>query len=289
MGLFDSISGAAATRAARNNRQAIQGGLTAGTQSLANGYDAAGAILGTRDGGSALSALGQGFDQARGDVAGQYGQTQGLLSQIGQSYQPMIQGGGAAYGGYLDATGANGAAGSERATENFRAAPGYEFARDQGLDSIMRTASARGGLAGGNTTADMLRFSTGLADQTYQQYVGNLGNAAQSYGTGLAGQAAGLGLQGQASQQQGGALAALGTGRGLAEAGLYGQGSAQQAQYGKDVSGLYTNATNAQVSNNNTLAASQSQASSNFLDTLGGALSGFSNMGGLGGLRSLFS
>lgn len=53
--------------------------------------------------------------------------------------------------------------------------PGYQFAKQQGEEGIQRNAVAKG--FSGGTLKDLATFDTGLADQTYQQAVGNSLNA----------------------------------------------------------------------------------------------------------------
>lgn len=55
--------------------------------------------------------------------------------------------------------------------------PGYQFAFDQGLQGIDRGAAAKGTLQTGGTLKAEQTFGTGLADQTYQNAVGNSLNA----------------------------------------------------------------------------------------------------------------
>ncbi len=129
-------------------------------------------------------------------------------------YQPLVNNGLSALGAYFDGIGANGADGSARATAAFQASPGYEFARDQALSAVQRSAASRGGLAGGNLTNDILKTATGLADQTYQQHLDNLKSGVGIYSQGVQGLANGLTTQGGASQSYGNALSALGTGSG---------------------------------------------------------------------------
>jgi hypothetical protein len=56
----------------------------------------------------------------------------------------------------------------------FRSTPGYQFALEEGQRAIERAAAAGGGLVSGNTLAELTRFGTGLADQTYQNYLATL-------------------------------------------------------------------------------------------------------------------
>jgi hypothetical protein len=121
----------------------------------------------------------------------QYGNAISFLQdqygEAAQKYQPMTQYGQTGVDAYQAAMGLGpqGAAGFDL----FRQTPGYEFARDEGLQAVMRNAAARGGLAGGNTTADMMKYGTGLADQTYGNYLQRLNPLMQMYGQGISGQA----------------------------------------------------------------------------------------------------
>ena len=54
--------------------------------------------------------------------------------------------------------------------------PGYQFTQQQGEQGILNAASAQGGV-GGNTLAALDQYNTGLADQTYQNAVGNIQGA----------------------------------------------------------------------------------------------------------------
>jgi hypothetical protein len=53
--------------------------------------------------------------------------------------------------------------------EQARATPGYQFARDAGLNAIDSGAAARGTLLTYGNQRDRAQFATGLADQTYSQ------------------------------------------------------------------------------------------------------------------------
>lgn len=52
--------------------------------------------------------------------------------------------------------------------------PDYAFARDQGLQGIDRSASARGGMFSGGADADRMKFASGLASQNYNQFYNRL-------------------------------------------------------------------------------------------------------------------
>jgi hypothetical protein len=75
----------------------------------------------------------------------------------------------------------------------FQADPGYNFARNEGMRGIERSAAARGGATGGNALRALSQFNQGMADQSY----GNWWN-----------RQAGLAGVGQASAQSLGALGA---------------------------------------------------------------------------------
>lgn len=62
----------------------------------------------------------------------------------------------------------------EAAHEKWRNTPGYQFAKEEGLSAIQGNAAATGGLGGGNVRKAFLEYGTGLADQTFQQYMENL-------------------------------------------------------------------------------------------------------------------
>jgi len=71
--------------------------------------------------------------------------------------------------------------------------PGYQFALQQGLQSTQAAANAAGMGLSGNTLAALDQYSTGLANQTYQQRVGNLENVVGIGQAAAAGQAANIG------------------------------------------------------------------------------------------------
>lgn len=283
MAIFDVFTGGAYKTAAKNNNQAIQQGMTAGADALTRGANSAIDSLGTRGAGSALSALGSAYTQARNDLTAGFGAAQPTLAKLGAAYDPMVAGGQNSFNAYLDAIGANGAEGNARAASAFQAAPGRSYAMDQQLEAVMRTAAARGGLAGGNATADILKTANGIADQSFQQYVTNLQNGAGFLNTGLAGQAQGLGAQANAAIGQGSALAALGQASGRDQANLFNAAANVQSGLGTNVANLWSNATQNQIANNNQLAKAETEASGNLLGGILGGASGFLGEAGKNG------
>lgn len=159
---------------------------------MASIFDTIGDMLGLNKGKATIAAAGE---------------NKNLINQLGATGRPIIQGiqdttgdyldlGKSGAGLYADALGVNGADGSARATEAFQTNPGYEFARDQGLQAIERNASKYGRLDSGNTDSDMGRFAIGTADQAYGDWLSNLSGYNGMYGNGVQADstAAGLGL-----------------------------------------------------------------------------------------------
>lgn len=94
-------------------------------------------------------------------------------------YDPYAKTGLNALGMYADASGVNGQEGHDRAVENFRAGPGYEWQVDQATDAVARKASALGALGSGNTMAAVTDRASHLADQEYDDYLGRLNGLGQ--------------------------------------------------------------------------------------------------------------
>lgn len=61
---------------------------------------------------------------------------------------------------------------------SFYKSPDYEFARDQGLQGIDRSAAARGSMFSGGADADRMRFASGLASQNYGNFYSRLSDLA---------------------------------------------------------------------------------------------------------------
>lgn len=112
-----------------------------------------------------------------------------------------------------------------------RGLPGYQFAMDEGVNALDRSAAARGMLNSGRASKDLLRFGTGLADSTYgnqlmrlmglnQQGMGATGAQVGTVGTGLQGQ---LGTRQSAYQGQMNAAGTIGQGE-IAAANAQAQG-----------------------------------------------------------------
>jgi hypothetical protein len=106
----------------------------------------------------------------------------------------------------------------------FKATPGYDFRRQQGIDAIDASAAARGGLMSGRTLQDLTTFGDGIASQEYQNYMTRLAGMTDM-GMGAAGMQATAGNNaaagvGNALSAIGGAQAAGAIGKGNATAGM---------------------------------------------------------------------
>jgi hypothetical protein len=166
MSLLDLFTGGAEKRAADANRGLYSTYNTTGTANINAGYDT-----------------------ARSDLEGARS-AYDPLSGLAQKY-------GAGTGLYLDALGTNGAAGNARATGAFQAGPGYQFALDQGLNALNRRRAAGGMLDSGNADLDAVKFGTGLADQTYGDWLTRLGGLVNPELSATSGAASGkAGIQG---------------------------------------------------------------------------------------------
>jgi hypothetical protein len=166
---------------------------------------------------TSVGAVNQGYGQGRADINQGYGQARGDITGARDTslsyYDPYAQAGQAGSQSYADALGLNGQEGIARSQQQFQVGPGYQFAMDQGLTGIERTAAARGELGGGGTTLDQIKYSQGLANQEWQQYLSRLqGEQELGYNT--------AGAQANITGQAGTALSNLATGRAGALSGL---------------------------------------------------------------------
>lgn len=260
MGLFDLFSNDTATTAAAQRNAGLQQGYDALSTSFGQGRD----------------ALTTDFSKARDALSGGASTATGLYKGLGDYFTQQYGGGANAYG---DATGANGPDGQARATANFKSDPGYGFQMDQGLQALQRTHAAAGNLASGNADADTLKFSQGLADQSYGNYVSRLAPYLQLAGSG------------QTTATAGQAGAATGLATGLSNVfqgegtGLNASDQAQGAAANANLTGQ--GASNAAATlNNYQVGANQLGALTGGLGFLAGGsgTGGGSSSGGLGGV-----
>lgn len=125
------------------------------------------ANAGARAGYSDLSTL---YGQGRDALTTNYGKASDL-------YSGLMKSTGAGSSAYADASGANGVEGLQRAMDTFKNSGQYGtygFALDQGLQALNRTHAAAGNLSSGNADTDAMKYATGLAGQTYGNYLSGL-------------------------------------------------------------------------------------------------------------------
>lgn len=83
-------------------------------------------------------------------------------------------GGGEAFEKVAEILGLRGTESRDAAIAEFRATPGFKFALEEGEKAVQRAAEAGGRGAEGRTLKEAARFTTGLTDQTSQQFINNL-------------------------------------------------------------------------------------------------------------------
>jgi len=105
--------------------------------------------------------------------------------------------------------------------ESIRGQPGYQFNMDEGGRALQNLNAARGTLNSGRASKDVMRFSQGLADQTYGSTLDRLMNGskmglgAESMQTGIQAQGLGNQFDAQRSAYQGGMQSAGTVGQGI--------------------------------------------------------------------------
>lgn len=75
--------------------------------------------------------------------------------------------------GMVQTKGGGGTGGLGDPLSTLRNTPGYQFAQQQGMDAIQRSAASKGTLLTGGTLKALQGYGTGLADQTYQSSIKN--------------------------------------------------------------------------------------------------------------------
>lgn len=143
---------------------------------MAGFFDWIGDALGLNKGKATINAA----NENKGLIAN-YGQQAGGILDTGlgeaKSYLDQINGmttvGPGTNSIYQSALGTSGDGGAA-AKAAFQTSPGYQFQMDQGQQALMRSAAARGELQSGETGLDTMRFSQGLADQEFGNWLANL-------------------------------------------------------------------------------------------------------------------
>lgn len=179
-------------------RTDISGGIDPAIAALYGGQNmASGALTGSVD--PAIAALSSGVSGA----AGAYSPVLTAANQYGAA-------GGQASDASADALGLNGPEGVARAQQQFQTGPGFNFALNTGLESILRNINAAGGgnAVGGNLARASQTYGQGLGQQEWNNWLTNLKSREALYNP--------LALQGYSTAAGGEANAALTGGTGAA-------------------------------------------------------------------------
>lgn len=105
---------------------------------------------------------------------GGYQGIQNAANQAQQAYEPFLNIGTQANNQLAALYGLNGNGAQAAAQANWQNTPGYQFALDQGLQAVNADAARKGQLLSGNNQRAVQQFGTGLAQQTYNNYLQNL-------------------------------------------------------------------------------------------------------------------
>ncbi len=134
-----------------------------------SGYNAAlgSALIQLLGQGQALGALKPAYETARGDLTAR------------DYYDPYSKAGEGSLAMLGNALGLNGAEGNAAATQAFQSSPGYQFALNQGLQGVQRSAAAKGMLNSGNTMMALNDYAQGVANQDYGNWLSRVGGLTQ--------------------------------------------------------------------------------------------------------------
>lgn len=123
--------------------------------------------------GQAVAADWTGAQIASDDI---YGGVRGAQSHFGTNYyDPYTRTGNQANQMYANALGLNGPQGNQRATNAFQTDPGYQFATQQGIQALDRSAAGSGMFGSGNAAMALNDYGQGMANQQYGNWLQRLG------------------------------------------------------------------------------------------------------------------
>jgi hypothetical protein len=235
---------------------------------------------------AAVGDVNQGYGQGIDTLNQMYGKAEGQ-SQIGvDAWKANLDRANAGYDMYSNALGLGGPEGRASAEAAFQAGPGYAWQTGEAQRGAQRAANRTGQLYGGNTTDAITRLSSNMANQEYNQWLGNL----QGY-QGAAGQAT-SGYAGQLNQlaslyaNQGRDVSTAQIGQGKDLAAIHGAGYGGMAantmagwgtlaqgatQYGQDRASLSTNFGNALAGTSLGYMNDIAGATNNYYNTVIGA------------------
>jgi hypothetical protein len=104
-----------------------------------------------------------------------WGAEKGAHSQFGYNYyDPYSSTGANANAMYANALGLNGPQGNQDATAAFQTAPGYQFATQQGIQALDRSAAGSGMFGSGNAAMALNDYGQGMANQQYGNWMQGL-------------------------------------------------------------------------------------------------------------------
>ena len=150
-----------------------------------------------------------------------------------QDFAPGIQAGNQARDQLLNFLGLNGTAAEQKAISGFQESPGQAFLRQRAERSLLRNASATGGLRGGNVLTALQEQGIGLSNQFLGERLNRLAGVASGGNASVANQA-GIGANLTAGIQN------AQVGRGAARAsGILGQAAGIRRGLGQ-VAGAFT-------------------------------------------------
>lgn len=145
-------------------------------------------------------------------------------NQVQQDYAPYAQTGQLANTQLQGLFGLNGNGAQAAAQANWQNTPGYQFALDQGLKAVNADAAAKGQILSGNNQQAVQQFGTGLANQTYNNYLTNLIGQQQQGVNAAGGVASGqLGVANAQAGKSGAAANTQNAGLGMGLSGLFPQ------------------------------------------------------------------
>jgi len=147
------------------------------------------------------------------------------FAQTQQNLEPWIEGGAKAPGAQADLLGLNGTGVQQNSLDALRASPLFQQLFGAGQDAVLSSASATGGLRGGNAQASLYDSGEETFAQVIQQQLANL------QGLSSAGLGAATGL-GQFGAENAGQISQLLSNKGAAQAGgILGAAAADQQKF----------------------------------------------------------
>jgi len=190
------------------------------------------AIIGSSIVGGIMSSRSQKKAASQASRAQQQAAEQGIAEQrrqfeaMQQLMAPFVSGGQDAFTQMLGLTGVGGPEVQQQMIEQIQAGPEYGALVRQGEEAILQSASATGGLRGGNVQEALAKFRPEILSSLINQQYNRLGGLAQVGQASAAGQAsAGMNMAsniGNLYGQQGAAQAGAALARGQATANMWG-------------------------------------------------------------------